>query len=217
MTDPFAFDPDEEEQLEAEVGPPGFWKQTQAFQIRFLQEQGLSDDSRVLDIGCGVLRGGLPLINALNPGRYTGVDVRPSVIDQARALVTRLGLDAKAPTLAVSSAFATDVCPPRSQDFIWAFQVIYHLEDELVQDCFQACSELLAEGGTLYANVQPASQGLQRGQWKEFPFVPREIDQYIRWAEAAGLTCRSLGILADFDYPSQLGGRFNEMLELKRK
>lgn len=217
MTDHLSLDFEEEERLEAEVGPPGFWKQTQEFQIRFLKERGLSEHSRVLDLGCGVLRGGLPLIATLGAGGYTGIDVRESAINEACDLVSRLKLQAKSPTLAVSDKFATDVCPPHSQDFIWAFQVIYHLEDTLVQACFHACSNLLAPNGVVYANVQPATRGLLRGQWKEFPFVPREIDQYIGWAEAAGLTCRSLGMLADFDYPSQLAGRFNEMLELKRK
>jgi len=60
----------EEDRLEAMVGPPGVWKDCRDFQINFLRKMGLKTHHQVLDIGCGPLRGGIPLIRYLDAGNY---------------------------------------------------------------------------------------------------------------------------------------------------
>jgi hypothetical protein len=58
------------------VGAPHLWRMQRAFQIDFLQRMGLDRQHHLLDLGCGTLRGGLPLIAYLSAGNYTGIDVR---------------------------------------------------------------------------------------------------------------------------------------------
>ena len=47
------------------VGPPKLWQSKRDCQIKFLLEHGLKQDHYLLDLGCGVLRGGIPIINYL--------------------------------------------------------------------------------------------------------------------------------------------------------
>ena len=53
------------------VGAGNLWKMKQQFQIDFLTEQGLSKSDLLLDIGCGTLRGGIPMISFLDAGNYS--------------------------------------------------------------------------------------------------------------------------------------------------
>ena len=50
------------------VGAAHLWEMKQKFQIEFLKENGLKPQDRFVDIGCGTLRGGIPLIKYLETG-----------------------------------------------------------------------------------------------------------------------------------------------------
>lgn len=54
----------------------------------FLVEQGLQPHHRLLDIGCGWLRGGEWLINYLDPGNYVGIEKDSNMLEKAH----RVGL-----------------------------------------------------------------------------------------------------------------------------
>ena len=43
-------------------------------------------------VGCGTLRGGIPLIDYLAPGHYAGVEVRGDVLDEGRRELAENGL-----------------------------------------------------------------------------------------------------------------------------
>lgn len=57
------------ERRHALVGPARLWKMKREFQIRFLRDMALKPEHYVFDIGCGTLRGGLPIIQYLDSGR----------------------------------------------------------------------------------------------------------------------------------------------------
>ena len=57
------------------VGPAHLWEIKRAFQIQFLQSVGLTPDQYLLDMGCGTLRGGIPIIKYLEPGHYYGIRI----------------------------------------------------------------------------------------------------------------------------------------------
>ena len=59
----------------------GLWDQIGPLQRDFLISRGLKRDDRVLDIGCGALRGGAPLAAWLDSGRYYGIDISESLIE----------------------------------------------------------------------------------------------------------------------------------------
>jgi SAM-dependent methyltransferase len=135
------------------VGPPGVWKESQAFQLDFLRTMGLTPEHTVLDIGCGPLRGGIVLIEYLDPEKYVGFDVRPEVVAEAERQIAERGLAARRPTVFVSAGFGRDELGDRSFDVIWVFQVVYHLDDLLVEELFAEIARRLAPTGAAYANV----------------------------------------------------------------
>ena len=70
-----------EERRHSLVGPPDLWEMKREFQIRFLRQAGLSPEHYLLDIGCGTLRGGIPLIDYLETGHYFGLESRQQGLD----------------------------------------------------------------------------------------------------------------------------------------
>jgi predicted RNA methylase len=61
----------------------------------FLQDMGLLPEHRILDIGCGGGRLGIPLINYLNPEGYFAFDKDLDMLNAFRIAVALQGLDAK--------------------------------------------------------------------------------------------------------------------------
>jgi len=74
----------------------GLWDEIGDLQINFLKENGLSTDSRLLDIGCGSLRLGVRAVEFLDAENYWGTDLNESLLDAGyeREIVAN-GLQAK--------------------------------------------------------------------------------------------------------------------------
>ena len=210
----------EEDHLEAEVGTPGVWTATRDFYVGFLLGSGLKRGHRLLDVGCGNLRIGLPIIEYLDYGRYAGLDVRTGVLDQARARIDRGGLAAKAPLLCQSDIFTHSDLGGRLFDIIIAFQLFYHLTNSELDLALETLCRHLVPSGRLFANVQFArdrTDAERPGSWRGFPFLRRPADAYVRAADRAGLSLTNLGPLHSLGYDRYMVGAENSMLMLRRK
>ncbi len=178
------------------VGPAALWQMKRDFQIKFLLKAGLKPEHYLCDLGCGTLRGGLPLIEYLAPGRYFGCDVRPEAMREACAELVEHNLEHKQPVLLL--------CPelsgyrmPRNFDFMWAFSVLFHLDDEKLDRMLDFVALNLDPGGIFFANVICGSGS--HGAWREFPVVPRELAHYTALCRSKRLQVVDMGPL------SQLG------------
>jgi hypothetical protein len=58
----------------------GLWEEIGAMQLDFLVRRGLTPEMRLLDLGCGCLRGGVFFIPYLTPGNYYGMDANESLL-----------------------------------------------------------------------------------------------------------------------------------------
>jgi cyclopropane fatty-acyl-phospholipid synthase-like methyltransferase len=81
------------------VGPADLWESKRRFQKNFLLRAGLKPHHRLLDFGCGTLRGGIPIIDYLDAGNYIGLDVRTETLKEACVELEESGLDVKYPTI----------------------------------------------------------------------------------------------------------------------
>lgn len=178
--------------IRSEVGPAGMWEIKRDFQRDFCLSNGLQPSQTFLDIGCGVLRGGIPLIQYLDSGGYTGVDVRPSVIGTAKELILSEGLADKKPNLIAWEDIGT--LPVNGPfDFIWAFSVLFHMSDDILIRCLSTVKRIMAEDGLFFANID--TRNAPDGRWKTFPKVHRSLDKMANMAERAGLSMSPMGTL----------------------
>src|SRR5262245_17052197 len=58
----------------------GLWDEIGRLQFDFLVAHGLKPEHKLVDVGCGALRGGVHFIRYLKPGHYFGLDLNASLI-----------------------------------------------------------------------------------------------------------------------------------------
>lgn len=181
-----------EERRHALVGPAHLWKLKRDFQIDFLKKMNLQPQHYLLDIGCGTLRGGIPFITFLQEGHYFGIDVRANALAEARKELQEAGLVSKKPNLLLSDNMS-QLTIEQTFDYIWAFSVLIHMSDDILNDTLGFVSKHLADGGVFYANV--ICDDMEKCNWEEFPVVSRTIDSYIDKCAKYGLIVSDIGPL----------------------
>ncbi len=177
------------------VGPAGAWEQKRQYQVAFLRRMGLRPCQTLLDLGCGTLRGGIPLIDHLDPGHYVGVEVRPEVLAEGRLELAESGLEVKQPLL-VDCADLSTLSLGRTFDVVWAFSVLIHMEDEILHGALAAVRRHLADDGVFYANVNVGAR--PDGNWQGFPVVTRDWPFYEQAFRSQGLAVTDIGAVVDF-------------------
>lgn len=177
------------------VGPAGAWKMKRDFQIRFLKEMQLRPEHYLLDIGCGTLRGGIPIIDYLLDGHYFGIESRAHALDEGGKELTESGLEEKNPTLLLCPDISL-LTIDRKFDYIWAFSVLMHMTDKILDDTLDFVSNHLSEDGIVYANVKVHDTGTER-HWQGFPVVARPVESYRHVCARHGLVVSDLGPLKD--------------------
>ena len=162
------------------------------FQISFLKDFGLLPEHRLLDLGCGTLRGGIPIIQYLNAGNYCGIDVQAKALAEARKELSENNLDNKSVLLLDAKSAATQLENTRF-DYIWAFSVLIHIDDDKLDDTMRFASEHLAGNGVFYGNVNIGER--EDGEWLGFPVVTRPLSLYEDTASQNGLKLDVVGTL----------------------
>jgi len=196
------------------VGPPHLWKMKREFQINFLKAQKLKPEHVFLDIGCGTLRGGIPIISYLNSGNYYGIEVREDVLNEGKKeLLEEEDLKDKNPVLLHFDDF--DYLKISSKfDIILAYSVLIHMDDQIVEKCFDFVSKHLQPDGHFYANVN--IEKYKDAKWQGFPVVFRSIEFYMDIAGRYGLQTENLGTLDSLGhYSNQEAGDKQLMLKFK--
>ena len=203
-----------EERRHALVGPAKLWKMKRDFQIRFLSDMDLKPGHYLFEIGCGTLRGGVPLIQYLENGHYFGVEVREEVLDEGRKELREAGLEGKNPTLLLSPKIA-QLTVNRKFDYIWAFSVLIHMNDKILNDTLSFVSKHLSEEGSFYANVIIGDR--KEGDWQGFPVVTRPFDFYGQACTMNGLVVSDLGPVKELGHIAKVESQDSQrMLKIGR-
>lgn len=202
----------EKRALTKHMGFEGQFDEHRRFQFALIQSLGLKPKSKLLEIGCGPLTLGIPVIGYLDPGGYVGVDVRPEVADQAWIQIGKHGLSAKNPRLVISSDFASKEIS-EAFDFVWSFSVMYHLTDELVARLFEVVAARLKAEGRFFGQINTSSE---ESTWLQFPFLKRQPDFYKALSARNGLSMSVVGSLGDLGLQSQFDDSRGLLLEFKR-
>lgn len=127
------------------------WHARGAFQLQLLQTFGLRPHHRLLDIGCGPLRGGVHFIAYLDAGNYCGVDYNPDFIRAAESVVDETGLREKRPRLVVIDNF--DFAPLGTGfDYALAYSVLNHCSPGDQDLFFRQIAGPMKSGGKVYVS-----------------------------------------------------------------
>lgn len=191
------------------VGDGKLWKMKRNFQFHFLLQNGLKDDHKFLDIGCGTLRGGIPIIKYLQHGNYYGIEVRENVLAEAKRELKETGLEIKNPHLLYFKHFS-DLALDVKFDVMFAFSVLIHLEDTVAESCFEFVSNFLDENGVFYANVNLGR--FKDGNWLGFPVVYRTLDFYENLANKYGMIVKTIGNLKELGHDTGKASDVHQMM-----
>jgi cyclopropane fatty-acyl-phospholipid synthase-like methyltransferase len=163
------------------VGTAAAFRQKRDFQISFLHQMGIKKTDCFLDVGCGVLRGGLPIISYLDSEKYFGVDVNNEALAVAKKEIKKSNLESKKATLFHVNGRLQDITLSKKIDIAFAFSVLFHMTDDHVKDCLQFISQSLHDSGVFYANVNLGSN--EDSKWLHFPVKWRSFETYSNWAK----------------------------------
>ena len=193
------------------VGPAKFWKIKRDFQIGFLKKVGLQPHHYFLEIGCGTLRGGVPIIKYLENSHYYGIEARDNVLEEGKKELAEANLITKQPVL-VAAEDISSIELNQKFDYVWAFSVLIHMTDNILRDCLAFVSKNLKADGFFYANVN--TNTTPDGAWQGFPVVHRSIEFYTSECSRYGLAFDIIGSLKDLGHITKMEGDDNIMLKI---
>ena len=149
----------------------GLWDELGQLQFEFLIRRGLQAHDRLLDIGCGTLRGGRHFIRYLDIDGYTGLDISPKAIEYAEVLVQREGLVEKKPRLVLSKQNDLRFHEFSSETFeyLLAQSVFTHLPAAPIEECFRFVGSIMTSTSRFFFTYNEASRPRQTS-FKDFGY-----------------------------------------------
>lgn len=123
------------------------WLALGRMQFDYLVGHGLRPGHRMLDIGCGNLRGGWRFIDHLDAGDYYGIDISPDILISAKKTLTERGLQDKLPHLTLTGDLTLDFLPSGHFDVVHAHSVFSHSPLEVIEECLANVGRVLSEQG----------------------------------------------------------------------
>ena len=174
----------------------GMWEEVGVLQLAFLRSKGLMPQHKLLDIGCGTLRGGRHMIRYLDAGKYYGMDISRKAIEHAKKLVQDEGLADKIPHLLVSEnrALRFQEFADQTFDFLLAQSVFTHLKSEHIEECFEHVAKIMHDSSVFYFTSKATRRGRPSHKNFRYPF-----SYFQSLADKYGLSLEDCS--ADYDHP----------------
>ena len=184
-------------QYRAYVGPPSDYDLIGGLQFTLLFQAGLREHHRLLDIGCGSLRGGRLFIPYLLPGKYTGVEPNEwLVMDGIAGELGEAILEIKRPTFSTVDDF--DLERLGRFDYVLAQSILSHAYADLTAKALAGVRACLDDDGVFFATFVEGK--LSEGAGWCYPGCTHySRDDIAALAKDAGLVVRHL----DWPHPRQ--------------
>ncbi len=199
----------------------GLWDDIGRHQFEFLVAQGLKPHHRFLDVGCGCLRGGIHFIRYLQPGRYYGLDISPSLLEAGWKEVRRAGLTDRLPRENLACAKAFDFSRfPGTFDMALALSVFTHLPFNHIRVCLERLAPAMTSGGKFFASFFEIPP--DHATWKAFKHSSGDVtthgDSDPYHYRAADLEYATRGLPWAFHYIGDVGhARAQRMVLFEKK
>lgn len=149
----------------------GLWEEVGTLQFNFVKSCGLRRSDRLVDVGCGALRGGVHFIRYLDSEHYYGMDINASLIEAGKRELAEENLAYKRPHLLVNDKFELGQFAT-TFDCAIAISVFTHLPMNHIIRCLVEARKVLRPGARLYGSYfeAPAKAYLER-----LKHAPRDI------------------------------------------
>lgn len=191
----------------------GRWEEIGRLQFDFMVSQGLVPTSKLLDVGCGALRGGLHFVRYLDDGNYYGIDINKSLLKAGKQELRSAGLDKQVHLHRTDQFDASDFNV--QFDFGISVSLLTHVTANQIIYCFMQMRRVMHEASRFYFTFYevpelPIPDGYPRETLSTYflsdPFHYTR-DQMEYFARSAGLAPHYIG---DWGHP--MG---QQMLELR--
>ena len=157
------------------------WDRRGAFQLYLLKQLGLKPESRLLDVGCGPLCGGVHVIPYLEAGNYCGMDPHQDLVTIAHRVIRERDLERKNPVVR------------RDFDFTGGFDFAFALSVPMKNTIdlrLHSVSKLMNPGGKFYITHARWFKSVEGSCWnqrwfKEQNDVEIGADFQERWGSLA--------------------------------
>ena len=183
----------------AYVGDPQNYDRVAALQFSLLTLAGLREQHRLLDVGCGSLRGGRLFIPYLRKGNYFGLEPNRWLVE--KGIEQEIGNDQmklKSPRFDYNAQFNLAVFGERF-DFVLAQSIFSHTGLTQLGACLESVAKVLQPEGLLVATFVERHEDLYEDEW-----VYPGLNQF-RWQTIQDL-CAGHGMHAckiDWPHPIQ--------------
>lgn len=158
-------------------------------QFELLRLFGLTENSYLLDIGCGSLSGGRFAIRFLSPGHYYGIEPEAWLIEEAtRYELGRDLLEAKKPTFSHNRNFDLGVFGRRF-DFVMAHSILTHASQSQIRVLLQEAATVLADSAIFLATYRRGESDYAGPEWVYPEGVRYRLECLQSLASEAGLRC----------------------------
>lgn len=138
----------------------GMWEEIGSLQFEFLKKSGLAPHHRLMDVGCGCLRGGVHFVPYLDQQRYFGIDINESLIEAGKKELFKTPANiGKQPDLRVTDKFDMTQFGVKF-DYALAVSVFTHLYSNHIGRCLVEIRKTLAPGGKFFATFFVAPKPL---------------------------------------------------------
>ena len=194
----------------------GLWNEIGQLQFDFMISRGLTPESKLLDVGCGALRGGVHFVRHLDDGNYYGIDINKSLLEAGHQELREAGLAGRRVHLQRTEQFDASGFGVQF-DFGISVSLITHLHANQIIYCFLQMRRVMHEHSSFYfsyfevpelllsdAYIQPRGGVVTHFLSDPFHYTRDQIEYFAR---SAGLKPRRLG---DWKHP-----RSQQMLELR--
>jgi SAM-dependent methyltransferase len=121
------------------------------FQIDYLIDHGLKEQSTLLDYGCGTASAGVLFIDYLNAGKYIGADISRECLEAGERRIESLELSDKQPRLIHLPGGSLEALQGHSFDIIWAQSVLTHMPPYDIKKLLVNIRKHMHPSGVFYA------------------------------------------------------------------
>lgn len=183
----------------------GLWDEVGRHQFEFMVSRGLKPHHRLLDFGCGCLRGGVHFVRYLDPGNYYGTDINQSLLDA--------GYDSEIEPLGLADRLPRDhlLCAADGEglatlgvkfDYALALSLFTHLPFNKIRTCLERLALVMRPNERLFATffelpesrpfASPYSNGIITSYGDRDPYHYRASD-LAHAAETTGWHAQYIG------------------------